>query len=267
MPLSDRIIRGHAAQNLQAWKIDTVGSHHANRVEQLFSTVGAQPHQQAQAQPEPLSERELALQAWEAQLAEREAQLSALEHQTRQQAEQEGKQRGYEAGWDAAHHERVALIQAANTLETEFEAFKVQLADKVLDLAVLVAKKVVGDTVTLHTEQATELLRDVLGSMNLDPRQVTLVAHPTTLQVLEAQFGDQQELGGLKLQADPKQLAGGFVLRHPEGEVDATLQSRWLRATEALNRRIEIEPSDLQSPSDSAPNQAPPTSDTDPDKE
>jgi len=83
--------------------------------------------------------------------------------------------------------------------------------------------------------------------MNLDEKSITLVAHPHTLEVLSAQFGDQRELAGVKLLSDPKQINGGFVLRHPEGEVDATLQSRWLRAIEALDRHIELSEDDLKS--------------------
>jgi len=45
---------------------------------------------------------------------------------------------------------------------------------------------------------------------------------------------------------DPKQLQGGFLLQHPEGEVDATLQTRWLRAIEALGRSNPLSPEDTE---------------------
>lgn len=251
MPLSNRIIRGEQAQQFQTWSVDNMGAAHANRVERLMSEVGALKPAAAQPVVKPLSDDELRLMAWEEQLQQREARIAELEQQALHDAEQAGKQRGYEAGWDAAHHERVALIQAANSLTAEFEQFKTQLSEKLLDLAVLVAKKVVGDTIQLHPETAAAALQDILLSMNLDAQGLTLLAHPTTLQALEAQFGDQQELAGLKMVADSNQLQGGFVLRHPEGEVDASLQSRWLRAIEALNRHNEIKPDDLNSSSSS----------------
>lgn len=241
---SKRIIRGEAAQSFRSWDIDLLGGDYAGPVERLMGQLNGT---RSKAADIPLTEQEMRLRQWEAQLTQREAQLEALERDTLQKAEAVGQQRGYEAGWDAAHHERVALIQAANSMTAEFERFKTELGEKILDLSVLVAKKVVGDTVQLHPEQAYAALQDILNSMNLDEKSITLVAHPHTLEVLSAQFGDQRELAGVKLLADPKQINGGFVLRHPEGEVDATLQSRWLRAIEALDRHIELTEDDLKS--------------------
>jgi len=241
---SKRIIRGEQAQGFRSWDIDLLGGDYAGPVERLMGHLNGT---RSKLQETPPSEQEMRLRQWEAQLAQREAQIEALERETMQKAEEIGQQRGYEAGWDAAHHERVALIQATNSMTEEFERFKTDLGEKILDLAVLVAKKVVGDTVQLHPEQAFAALQDILNSMNLDEKSITLVAHPHTLEVLSAQFGDQRELAGVKLLSDPKQINGGFVLRHPEGEVDATLQSRWLRAIEALDRHIELSEDDLKS--------------------
>ncbi|MDH4394276.1 MAG: FliH/SctL family protein [Limnobacter sp.] len=241
---SKRIIRGEAAQSFRSWDIDMLGGDYAGPVERLMGQLNGTRNR---AEDIPPTEQEIFMRQWEAQLTQREAQIDALERDTMQKAEEIGQQRGYEAGWDAAHHERVALIQAANSMTAEFERFKTELGEKILDLAVLVAKKVVGDTVQLHPEQAYAALQDILNSMSLDEKSITLVAHPHTLDVLAAQFGDQRELAGVKLLSDPKQLNGGFVLRHPEGEVDATLQNRWLRAIEALDRHIELTDDDLKS--------------------
>lgn len=57
-------------------------------------------------------------------------------------------------------------------------------------------------------------------------------------------------LGNLRMIEDANQLQGGFLLQHPEGEVDMTLQTRWLRAIEALGRNNPITPDDLNNTSD-----------------
>ena len=179
-----------------------------------------------------------------------EEQRLKKQEQEKKEAEEKGLQTGYEAGWNTAHNERVALLQATKSMEDEFERFKLELSDKLLDLAVLVSKKVIADTVTLQPQQAALLLNQVLDSMQLYSKAVTLRAHPNTLRVLEAQFGDQKMLGNIRLMEDPQQLQGGFILQHPEGEVDATLQTRWLRAIEALGRNNPIAPDDLNNDSD-----------------
>lgn len=245
MPSSNRIIRGLDAAQLPSWSVDLIGSPHLNRVDRILSEIN---HEKAStpARPVALSEQELRLHEWEEALRRREAQLELLERDTLKAAEEQGQQRGYEAGWNAAHNERVALVQATKTLEDEFESFKSQLSDKLLDLAVMVSQKVIADTLAVQTGHASELLNQVLESMQLHSKAITLRAHPATIRMLESQFGDQQMLGNLRMIEDPQQLQGGFVLQHPEGEVDASIQTRWLRAIEALGRHHPIKPDDLE---------------------
>mgnify|MGYP006194146617 FL=1 len=245
MRSSNRIIRGLDAAELPNWSVELIGSRYENPVDRMMAEIDR--HQKEISVPPPApTEEELRLKEWEAALARREKQLEELEKDTLKQAEENGQQLGYEAGWNAAHNERVVLVQAATTMEEEFERFKSELSEKLLDLAVLVSKKVIGDTLALHPEQAAQLLNQVLESMQLHGKAVSLRAHPNTIRVLEAQFGDQQMLGNLRMIEDPKQLQGGFLLQHPEGEVDATLQTRWLRAIEALGRDDPLTPEDTE---------------------
>ncbi len=245
MRSSNRIIRGLDAAELPNWSVELIGSRYENPVDRMMAEINRHQAESSTPPPAPTAE-ELRLKEWEQALARREKQLEELEKDTLKQAEERGQQLGYEAGWNAAHNERVVLVQAASTMEAEFERFKSELSEKLLDLAVLVSKKVIGDTLALHPEQAAELLNQVLESMQLHSKAVTLRAHPNTIRVLEAQFGDQQMLGNLRMIEDPKQLQGGFLLQHPEGEVDATLQTRWLRAIEALGRNNPLSPEDTE---------------------
>ncbi len=245
MRSSNRIIRGLDAAELPNWSVELIGSRYENPVDRMMAEINRHQTESSAPPPAPTAE-ELRLKEWEQALARREKQLEELEKDTLKQAEERGQQLGYEAGWNAAHNERVVLVQAASTMEAEFERFKSELSEKLLDLAVLVSKKVIGDTLALHPEQAAELLNQVLESMQLHSKAVTLRAHPNTIRVLEAQFGDQQMLGNLRMIEDPKQLQGGFLLQHPEGEVDATLQTRWLRAIEALGRSNPLSPEDTE---------------------
>lgn len=245
MRSSNRIIRGLDAAELPNWSVELIGSLYENPVDRMMAEINRHQTESSAPPPAPTAE-ELRLKEWEQALARREKQLEELEKDTLKQAEERGQQLGYEAGWNAAHNERVVLVQAASTMEAEFERFKSELSEKLLDLAVLVSKKVIGDTLALHPEQAAELLNQVLESMQLHSKAVTLRAHPNTIRVLEAQFGDQQMLGNLRMIEDPKQLQGGFLLQHPEGEVDATLQTRWLRAIEALGRNNPLSPEDTE---------------------
>ncbi|WP_370263510.1 FliH/SctL family protein [Limnobacter sp.] len=244
MPSSNRIIRGPQAAELPSWSVDLIGARYNTPVERTFAEVGHVPGQ-IKHTPPPMSEAEKRLWDWEQSLKQREAHIEQLEREALQRGHEQGQQSGYEAGWDAAHQERALLVQAAQTLETEFEAFKESLSEKLLELAVLVSKKIVADTVEVQSQQAGLILLQLMDSMQLDSKAITLKANAATIAVLEQQFGDHQMLGNLRMVEDPKQLQGGFVLHHPEGEVDATLQTRWLRAIEALGKNTPLQPGDL----------------------
>lgn len=241
MHSSNRIIRGEEAKKLASWSIDSVGSKFDNKVDRLLSELAGalnkQPHQTA-----PRNATEQALFDREQALNQRENELRQLEQKTLQKAEEMGQQRGYETGWNAAHQERVALIQAANSVTEQFESFKKGLSEKILELAIAVSQKVVGDTLVQHPEVACVALKETLNSMQLDSKHLVLRAHPQTVKLLEAQLGDMKELANIRVLEDTTQLQGGFILQHPEGEIDATIQSRWLRTIEALGKNTPLEP-------------------------
>lgn len=252
MRSSKGIIRGPSAAELPSWSVDLIGSTYQSPTHRILSAIERQKLEQEKSKRAP-TEEEVRLKEWEDALIRREAAIEHLEDETLKHAEERGQQTGYEAGWNAAHNERVALLQAAKTLEDEFERFKSELSEKLLDLAVLVSKKVIGDTLTMNPDHTVELLKEVLETMQLHSKAVTLRANPNTIRVLTAQFGDQQMLGNLRMVEDPKQLEGGFFLQHPEGEIDVTLQTRWLRVIEALGRNTPLTPSDLNKPADKDP--------------
>jgi flagellar assembly protein FliH len=247
MRSSKRIIRGIDAAELPIWSIDLIGSFYENKVDRLMSEMNQKRVKEVVIKE--LSPEEQRLKEWEDALIRREAQLKLLERDTLKLSEEQGHQTGYEAGWKTAHQERLNLIQASKTIEDEFERFKSELSEKLLDLSILVSKKIVADTISLHPEHAALLLNSVLESMQLHSKLITLHAHPETIRTIEAHFGDQSMLGNIRMITDKNQLQGGFLLQHPEGEIDMSLQTRWLKAIEVLGRNTPISPEDLDTDS------------------
>ena len=244
MRSSNRIIRGDEAASLPNWSVDLIGSHYDTPAERLLSELSGCKESLPKAQ-HIQGAQETRLHTWEQNLKQREAEFAQLQQETLKQARETGQQRGYEAGWNAAHQERVQLIHATQSLHDQFESFKKDLSRKILELALLTSKKVIGDTIALHPEQVCAVLEEIVQSMQLESKSVTLRAHPDTAKVLEAQFGDKQMLSNLKIYEDKNQLPGGFILQHPEGEVDATIQTRWLRTIETFGHKDPLAPGDL----------------------
>jgi flagellar assembly protein FliH len=240
MRSSSRIIRGEEAQRLESWSVDSIGSSFDNKVDRLLEELAGELLKRPIVPP-PLTEAEQALNDREQALNEREAALTLLEQKTLHKAEEMGQQRGYEAGWNAAHQERIALEQAATSLTEQFETFKNGLSTKLLDLAIAISRKVIADTLELHPEAAAIALKELINSMQLDTTAIVLRAHPQTVRLLEAQLGNMKDLAHMRILEDKNQLQGGFILQHPEGEIDASVESRWLRTIEALGKKTPLE--------------------------
>lgn len=251
MPSSSRIIRGSEAAAYQSWNAQLLGTDYDSPVDRLLTEIsrthGTTLVHKALAssqEPEPTAE-ELRLAAREQALNEREAQIAQLEQQAIERGQQQGLQQGYDAGWDAANQERLLIAQAAAQLHDEFEQYKAGLADQLLSLAIAVSKKVLADSLQANPQHAKMLLEQVLDSHQIKTESLILLAHPRTLAALQAQVDQAHHLGGVRLVEDVSQLPGGLVLRHSEGEVDASLQTRWARALEALGQESPLTPQDL----------------------
>jgi len=241
MPSSNsRIIRGSEAAKLQSWKVDLLGSHYESKVDRILTEISMQrPAPDILPKARNSGPEENRMHDWEMQLKEREAQLMSLEEESRKKGFELGKKQGYEDGWSTAQHEREVLATAAAHIEAQFEQLKASLADKLLDLAVLTSKKVLADTVAARPDHAAVLLQQVLDTLQLDSAAIVLRANSETLRVLQIHLGDSSRLGKLRMIEDNSQADGGFVLQHPEGEVDASIKTRWLRAIEALGKHDE----------------------------
>ncbi|HEY1058334.1 MAG TPA: FliH/SctL family protein [Limnobacter sp.] len=246
MPSSNRIIRGAEASTFTGWNIDLLGNHYDGPVDRLLTEISQdRPTPDLFPKRRELSEDEIRLQNWEMMLREREAQLVALEEEAQQRGYKHGQQQGYEQGFQQAEEERQTLAAVAEQIDQQFEQYKAQLADKLLALAVCVSKKVLADSLQAHPEQAGLLLNQVLDGLQLDGKAMTVRAHPSTVQQLKQQLGEDHTLGSIRWVEDPQQLPGGLVLQHAEGEVDATIQTRWMKAIEALGLDTPLTPTDL----------------------
>jgi flagellar assembly protein FliH len=247
MPSSNhRIIRGDQAKQYQSWRVSTLGPQYESRVDRLLTEISRDhPQQEIIPKPHEPTEAEIQLQNWTMELKEREAQLAALEEEAVQRGFAHGQKIGYETGHQEAQQERELLLHAAESLDREFEQFKHQLSEKLLDIALLTSKKILADTLALHPENAALLLEQIIESMQLHNEAITLRCNNKTKQAIIKQLGQSDTLGKTRFVEDPNQMSQGFILQHPEGEVDVSLKTRWQRLTEALGKDTPLTKEDL----------------------
>ncbi|WP_320669650.1 FliH/SctL family protein [Patulibacter defluvii] len=158
----------------------------------------------------------------------------------------------HEAGWVAGHAEgraaaRAALAPAAEALAEALRTVQDQgrtlaeaLERDAIELALLLAEKVVAAAVDAAPGRVLDVVRGALRGL-VDRRRVTVLVHPDDLELVRGAVASlAAELGGIEhldVQAERRVGRGGALLRTAEGEVDARLEERLARAAAVVREQ------------------------------
>lgn len=177
----------------------------------------------------------------------REQQLTQLRLQAEQQGQQlgyaDGQQKGYDAGFQAGMEEgrQQGLLEAQQQqqpltvhwqhLVTEFQhtldALDSVIASRLMQLALTAAKQVLGQPPVCD---GTALLAQIQQLIQQEPMfsgKPQLRVHPDDYQRIEQQLGATLSLHGWRLLADGQLHPGGCKVSADEGDLDASLATRW----------------------------------------
>jgi flagellar assembly protein FliH len=148
--------------------------------------------------------------------------------------EKSGYEQGERAGSEAAAGRLEPLLASLNQMLVELEAVQRResrhFEKELVDLALAVARKIVGREVSVNPETVAGLLRDGLQRLE-HAGSLTFRVNPEDLQRL----ADLQSrlLAGLadparvRFEADPAISAGGCFIESEAGDIDARLERRF----------------------------------------
>jgi flagellar assembly protein FliH len=106
-----------------------------------------------------------------------------------------------------------------------------------VDLSLALAEKVIGAAVSVAPELVVEAVRGALRGL-VERERVTVLVSPEDLELVrEAMGGVVAGLGGIEhceVQAERRVARGGAVVRTPEGDIDARVESKLERAREVV---------------------------------
>lgn len=146
------------------------------------------------------------------------------------QAEQRQREREAAAGGTLSQQVTALVDGAREELALQQE----DIARATVDLAIALARRVVGASFELDPQRVVPVVREALGAL-VDARSAgTVHLHPEDHPLVEAALGAELRARGLEPLPDGAVRRGGCVLRTSTAEVDATLEGRWQRVLEAL---------------------------------
>jgi len=162
--------------------------------------------------------------------------------QIQAQARSEGYGSGHAEGVEAGRREALAqmtpriarLEELIAGLSTDLTRIDGELAADVVQLALTVARKMVGAALQARPEIVQTCVEEALRQMAHNYGPVHLTCHPDDAELVRDVLKASARTPGWSLKEDPTVSRGGCRLETNAGEVDATVETRWQRTTAAL---------------------------------
>jgi len=179
-----------------------------------------------------------AFDRWEGLEAVSGADREAAEQRRIGLLHEEARRQGYEAGLQQARsameQETRRLQQLAESLGSALDALDFRLADQVLNLALDVAKQVVAGELAARPERILDVVRLALRQMAETTREARLLLNPEDAHLVRPILSDLLDKSRLRIIEDVRIVRGGCLIETPQGDLDATLQTRWRQVISVL---------------------------------
>jgi len=172
-----------------------------------------------------------------AALARAEAEADRIRAAAREEGLAAGRAEALAAAVPAA-----AALDAALAGLQEAQAVTAERYERdALALALQLAEKVVGGAIAAEPERVLEAIRGALRGI-VERERVTVLVNPEDLELVVAAMDDvRASLGGIAhcdVQAERRITRGGALVRTPDGDVDAGLETKLARAAEVVEAAL-----------------------------
>ena len=179
--------------------------------------------------------------------AEADAVMAALAHaeseadRLRAAAREQGLREGREEALAALAPGLEALSQAAEAVQADQHARADRLEAHAVDLALFLAEKIVGGALAVEPDRVLEAVRGALRGI-VERERITVLVHPEDLELVrDSMDAVRASLGGIEhceVQAERRVSRGGAVVRTPDGDVDARVDTKLQRAREVVEAAL-----------------------------
>jgi flagellar assembly protein FliH len=177
------------------------------------------------------------------QAFQQKLELQKLKEKTLGEAQQAGHAAGLEQGYaqglsegrEAAAvelQEQIArtlqpLLELCQNFEQALGQMDQHIARQLTRVALDTARQLAGEALTAQPEQVISTVRAMLSSNPDLSGKPRLHLNPDDLQLVQDSLGEQLDVAGWVMHADPNILPGGCRVTSASGELDATRQTRW----------------------------------------
>ncbi|WP_405080581.1 flagellar assembly protein FliH [Pectobacterium versatile] len=176
-----------------------------------------------------------------------EDELASLRESTMQQAREAGFSQGHQQGYDVGYQEGLAkgqqqglqnalqqqqpIIEQMQHMVTEFQqtldTLDSVIPARLMQLALTAAKQILGQPPVCDGNALLGQIQHLLQQEPIFSGKTQLRVHPSDLERVEQYLGPTLSLHGWRLLADSQLHPGGCKVSAEEGDLDASLATRW----------------------------------------
>jgi len=173
---------------------------------------------------------ELAATAAQATADTQAAELARL----RDAARAEGYAEGLAAGQAKIKQASAQIRQLAESFDNTLDNLDFQLADMVLELALDVARQVIAGELAVRPQHILDVVNQALKLMAESSRGARLLLNPEDAALVKPHLDQVLDKNRLRIVEDVRIVRGGCLIETPQGDLDATLASRWRQVVQVL---------------------------------
>lgn len=159
-----------------------------------------------------------------------------------------GKAQGYADAMRTTQQARAADLQRLEVLfakfRTEFDDLSGHAADALLDLAIDIAAQVLRQEIRTRPEVILPVVREALALVEGAHAHPTLHLAPADFDLVRAALPTDGQLQGCRFVADAAVERGGCRVESANGQIDATLPTRWRRVLQTLGASVPLPEAD-----------------------
>ena len=216
MPMSDAILPKERQTAFQRWEMDSFGD----------TRPSARP------EPAPPPPPRVGIE-----------ELAAIREEARAKGYAEGFAEGRAVGLAQGRDEGAAdmayLRQIAGQLGEEAMAADQAIASDVLDLALDLAKAMLKSALSVRPELVVPIVSEAIRYLPSLQQPALLILNPLDAAIVKAQLHDELNQAGWRIVEDPQIRRGGCRIDTATNQIDASIDTRWQRLTEALGKHTD----------------------------
>ncbi|AYN26610.1 MULTISPECIES: flagellar assembly protein FliH [Buttiauxella] len=216
-----------------AWKIWTPDdlAPPSQAFEPLFASDAEDEPTESPEESEPNLQQQLAQMQMQAHEQGHQLGYAAGHTAGAEEGRNAGFQQGLEQGLAEAKQQQAPVHARMQQLVSEFQytldALDSVIASRLMQMALEAARQVIGESKGIDNSALIKQIQALLQQEPLFSGKPQLRVHPDDLQRVEEMLGATLSLHGWRLRGDPSLHQGGCKVSADEGDLDASVATRW----------------------------------------